>query len=63
MMVDEEFEIVTRLDESEINTLRLEAYGKGSKTNNKVYTHEWVDTECDIMTQSDLEYNLRLVVR
>ena len=61
-MVNEESERVTRLDESEMNTLRLKAYGKGSKTNDKIYTREWVDTECIMMTQSDLEYNLRLVV-
>ena len=57
MMVNEESESerVTRLDESEINTPRLKAYGKGSKTNDKIYTHEWVDTECIMMTQSDLD--------
>jgi len=62
MMVNEESERVTRLDESEMNTPRLKAYGKGSRTNDKIYTHEWVDTECIMMTQSDLEHNLRLVV-
>ena len=62
MMVNEEFKRVSRLDESEMNTLRLEAYGKGCKTNDKIYAHEWVDTECIMTTQSDPEYNLRLVV-
>jgi len=62
MMVNEESERVTRLNESEIVTLRLKAYGKGSKTNDKIYTHRWVDTECIMMTQSDPQYNPRLVV-
>ena len=44
MMINEEFERVISLDESEMNTSILEAYRKGSKTNGKIYTHEWVVT-------------------